>query len=118
MVQTTSEKSVEELRTIVVELARTELAAVTAALKFWGAWVDSATKYAQRLDTELRHVSGGSEDSQAFVGRLTDFSREYLREVVSLPTIAMEHFATEVEKISKPVAEAPPKRARQARAKA
>lgn len=118
MVQSTSEKSVEELRTIVIELARTELAAVTAALKFWGAWVESANKYAQRLDTELTQVAGGSDDSQAFVGRLTDFSREYLREVVSLPTLAMEHFATEVEKISKPGAKAPSKRTRQARAKA
>ena len=118
MAQTDSEKSSEELRNIVVELARTELAAVTAALKFWGGWVESANKYAQKLNTELTRVGDGSENSQEFVGRLTDFSREYLREVISLPTLAMEHFASEVEKISTPVARPSPLRARRARAKA
>ena len=119
MTQTNSAKDAEELRTVVIELARTELAAVTAALKFWGGWIESATKYAQRLNSELTQVGEGAADSQKLVGRLTDFGREYVREVIALPAAAMEHFASEVERISKrTVAPSSPKRVRRARAKA
>lgn len=37
MAQTASTKASEEVREIMVEVARTQLAAVTAALKFWEA---------------------------------------------------------------------------------
>lgn len=118
MAQTGTTKSTEEIREIMVEVARTQLAAVTAALKFWGGWVESADKYTQKISAELTRVSEGADDSQKFVGRLTDFSREYLREMIALPTTAVDHFASEIEKISKPVGKAAPARARKARAKA
>jgi hypothetical protein len=111
--KTASAKQTEQVRAIVVEVARTELAAVTAALKFWGGWVESADRYTQKLNAELMRVSEGGADSKQFVGRVTDVSRAYLREIISLPNVAVEHFASEMEKISKPAA----KRARRARAK-
>lgn len=98
MAQTSTTKSSEEIREIMVEVARTQLAAVTAALKFWGGWVESAEKYTQKVSAELTRVSEGTDDSQQFVGRLTDFSREYLREMITLPTTAVDHFASEIEK--------------------
>jgi hypothetical protein len=106
-------KQTEQVRAIVVEVARMELAAVTAALKFWGGWVESADRYTQKLNAELIRVSEGGADSKQFVARVTDVSRAYLREIISLPNVAVEHFASEIEKISKPTA----KRARRARAK-
>jgi hypothetical protein len=118
MAQTSTAKQSEEIREIMVEVARTQLAAVTAALKFWGGWVQSAEKYTQKISAELTRVSEGTDDSQKFVGRLTDFSREYLREMIALPTAAADHFATEIEKISKPAGKPAPPRARKARAKA
>jgi len=118
MTQTTTAKQTEEIRDIMVELARTQLAAVTAALKFWGGWVESANHYTQKISAELTRVSEGTDDPQKFVGRLTDFSREYLREMISLPTVAVDHFASEIEKISKPAGGRPaPQRARRAKAK-
>lgn len=118
MAQTGTTKSSEEIREIMVEVARTQLAAVTAALKFWGGWVESAEKYTQKVSAELTRVSEGTDDSQQFVGRLTDFSREYLREMITLPTTAVDHFANEIEKISKPTGKAAPPRTRKAKAKA
>jgi hypothetical protein len=94
-------------------MARIELAAVTAALKFWGGWMVSADRYANRIRTELEKVSEAGTIPKSFVGQITDFSREYMREITTLPNLAVEHFASEVEKISKPA----PKRARKARAK-
>ena len=113
MAETTQGTQTEQLQNIMVEVARTQLAAVTAALKFWGGWVESADKYAQKISAELEKVEEGGAIPQNFVGQLTDFSREYLREIITLPNAAVEHFATEVEKISKP----PAKRVRKARAK-
>jgi hypothetical protein len=118
MAQAASARQSEEVRDIMIELARTQLAAVTAALKFWGRWVESADKYAQKLGAELTRVSEGSGNSQEFAGRLTDFSREYLREMISLPNVAVDHFVGEIEKISKPVGKPVPGRTRKARAKA
>lgn len=117
MAQTGTTKSSEEIREIMVEVARTQLAAVTAALKFWGGWVESAEKYTQKVSAELTRVSEGTDDSQQFVGRLTDFSREYLREMITLPTTAVDHFANEIEKISKPVGKPAPPHTRKAKAK-
>jgi hypothetical protein len=113
MAESTSATQSEELQNIIVEVARAELAAVTAALKFWGGWVQSADKYAQKISAELDKVSEGGAISKNFAGQLTDFSREYLREIITLPNLAVEHFASEVEKISKPS----PNRTRKARAK-
>ncbi|MDR3752217.1 MAG: hypothetical protein P4K93_01240 [Terracidiphilus sp.] len=124
MAQATASTTNDELRSIVVELARTELAAVGSALKFWGDWVSSADKYTQQLRAELDKADQGGETSKQFVGKLADLTREYLREVVALPAAAVEHFNNEVEKnasaaraASPTPAAAPAKRKRRARAK-
>jgi hypothetical protein len=117
MAQAASGKTKEEVREIMVEVARTQLAAVTAALKFWGGWVESANRYTDKLSAELTRVSQGQEDSQKFVGRILDSSREYLRELMALPNTAVEHFTSEIEKISKPSGKSAPKPSRKARAK-
>jgi hypothetical protein len=118
MAQATATTTNEELRSIVVELARTELAAVGSALKFWGDWVASADKYTQQLRAELDKADQGGETSKQFVGKLADLTREYLREVVALPAVAVEHFNNELEKnASATVATPAAKRKRRARAK-
>ena len=118
MAQATASTTNEELRSIVVELARTELAAVGSALKFWGDWVASANKYTQQLRAEVDKAGDGAETSKQFVGKLADLTREYLREVVALPAAAVEHFNSEVEKTaSAPAATPAAKRKRRARAK-
>ncbi len=115
MAQNPSATQTNEIRDVIVELARAELAALTAALSFWGGWVQSASKYTQRISTELEKISEGQAVPEKFAGQFTDLSREYLREIVTLPTVAVERFNTEIERISKPKSR--PKRTRKARAK-
>jgi hypothetical protein len=118
MAQATAATTNDEVRSIVMELARTELAAVASALKFWGDWVASADKYTQQLRAELDKADQGGETSQQFVGKLADLTRGYLREVVALPAAAVEHFNHEVEKNTSAAATTPSaKRKRRARAK-
>jgi hypothetical protein len=102
----------DQLRDVLVEAARTELAAVSAVVKFWGAWVESVDKYARALDDELAKVETTGE-SRDTVGRISDLTREYLRDVTQLPSAAVKEFNSRLETIGKPK----PKRTRAARVK-
>jgi hypothetical protein len=107
-----SSDSSDQVRDILVEAARTQLAAVTAATRFWAGWAEVADKYAQGVSDELARLEAGP-DSGDLVGRLSDLTREYLREMSELPGASVKHFNTQLEGIGKPK----PKRTRAARAK-
>jgi hypothetical protein len=120
---TSSRRASTELTMLMVELARTELAAVSAMVKFWRGWVESADKFTAALSTELTRVAEHGEASPQFAGRLTDSTREYLRNVAGLPNLAINQFTNELEKIGKPSRRAvanrsAPRRRRAAKAKA
>jgi hypothetical protein len=36
----------DQVREVMIEAARTQLAAVTAGIKFWAGWVEAADRYA------------------------------------------------------------------------
>jgi hypothetical protein len=102
----------DQLRGVLVEAARTELAAVSAAIKFWAAWAESADTFARALDDELAKVEQ-SGDSSDVVGRVSDLTREYLRSITQLPSTAVKEFNARLETIGP----AKPKRTRAARVK-
>jgi len=102
----------DQVRDILVEAARTQLAAVTAATRFWAGWAEIADKYAVGISDELAKLDAGDEQGD-FVGRLTDLTRQYFREVTDLPSESVKQFNAQLESIGKPK----PKRTRAARAK-
>jgi hypothetical protein len=103
----------DEIRQVAVAAARTQLAAISAAISFWAGWVESAGRYTNGLGKELAAIEDGSVSSDEVVRRLTGLSREYLRELSELPRASVKQFTSELEKISQPKA----KRTRAARAK-
>jgi hypothetical protein len=107
-----SSKQSDQLRGVLVEAARTQLAAVSAGIKFWAGWVESADKYTSALNDELAKLEA-SGDSTDMVGRLSDLTREYLRNMTQLPSAAVKEFNSQLETIGK----AKPKRARVAKTK-
>ena len=117
MTSTSSAAQAEQIRDVLVEVARTQVAAFTSAMKFWGGWVNSIDKYAQGIGDELAKISEGKVDSNEVMGRLADLSREYLRNVTELPNVAVKHFTDEIEKITKDQPKPQGKRRRAARAK-
>ena len=102
----------DQVRDILVEAARTQLAAVTAVTRFWAGWAEVADKYAVGVSDELAKLDSG-EDQGDLVGRLTDLTRQYVREITELPSESVKRFNIELESIGKPK----PKRTRAARAK-
>jgi hypothetical protein len=109
----TSSTQSEDIQRLMIEAARTQLAAISAATKFWAGWAESADKYSQAISDELAKISEGGTTSKDVVGRLADLTREYLRNLAELPNTALRQFSGEIEKISKPQA----KRTRSAKAK-
>jgi hypothetical protein len=107
-----SSKQGDQLRGVLVDAARTQLAAVTAGIKFWAGWVESADKYTRALNDELAKLEETGESSD-IVGRISDLTREYLRNMTQLPSAAVKEFNSQLETIGKPKA----KRTRAAKVK-
>jgi hypothetical protein len=108
-----STKQSEEIQRLMIEAARTQLAAISAVTKFWAGWAESADKYTQSISDELARISEGDIASKDIIARVADLTREYMRELTDLPTMAVRQFSSEIEKISKPQ----PKRARNVKVK-
>ncbi len=102
----------DQLRGVLVEAARTQLAAVTAVINFFAGWADSADQYTRAINDELAKLEATGESAD-IVGRLSDLTREYLRNVTQLPSTAVKEFNSQLETIGTPKA----KRTRAARAK-
>ena len=92
----------DQVKQVLVEAARTELAAITAVTKFWAGWVEAADKFAQALSDELARVDDEKQPDGDTVGRMTDLTREYLRDLTALPDVAVKHFNGELQKIGAP----------------
>lgn len=90
---------------------------MSAGIKFWASWVDSAAKYTRALDDELSKIeqSGESGEAGEMVGRISELTREYLRSMTQLPSAAVKEFNSRLETIGQ--ARPKPKRARAARVK-
>jgi hypothetical protein len=101
------------VRDILVEAARTQLAAVTAATTFWAGWAEMADSYAKSVSDELAKLERENGDAGDLLGRITDLTREYVRNLTELPTTSVQHFNTQLETIGKRTA----KRTRAARVK-
>jgi len=97
-----AEPQIDEIRQVVLEAARTELAAVSAGIKFWAGWVESADRYTQALSAELTKIEDSSVPSGEAVARVADLSRAYLRELTELPRMSIRHFTGELDKIGRP----------------
>jgi hypothetical protein len=82
----------EDVREILLETARVQLAALNAGIAFWSGWVDSAAKFAQSVNEELIRAGSKDTDTNAAIGRITDASREYLRKMTELPSAAISRF--------------------------
>jgi hypothetical protein len=101
MATTASSEQSQRLRDLLVETARIQLAAMSSVIKFWSGWAQSAEKYTQSISDELAVINEGGTTSESALSRLSDLTREYLRDLSKLPGVATDQFSGEIEKLSK-----------------
>lgn len=87
----------KEIRAIMVESARAQVATLNAGIAFWSAWVDAAGKFVQATSRELATIGQPDVKVDQVIGRLTDSSREYLRRVTELPKAAVAQFDADIK---------------------
>jgi hypothetical protein len=108
----------DDVGDVLVQASLTQVAAISAAVGFWSAWAESAATYSRGVADELAKLTTEGTGSGEVIGRLTDLNREYLRKLTELPTVAVERFNEEMEKIEKQRRPAAAPRRRAANAKA
>lgn len=91
----------DAVRGILVEAARTQLAAVTAATTFWAGWAEVAHKYALAVSDEVAKLDDPAAETDELLGRISDLTREYLRDIADLPTASVQHFNSRLEQIGR-----------------
>jgi hypothetical protein len=88
----------DSVRELFVHATRIQLAAITAASRFVAGWAQSADRYAQAVSGELLGRVHGEVASSALVGRLAEATGAHLREVTTLPGVAVDHFNDQISK--------------------
>ncbi len=87
----------EDIRAVMMETAKVQVAALNAGIEFWSSWVESATKFAQAATTELAALSTGDADADHTLSRIADSSRTYLDAITELPGKAAARFTQELK---------------------
>ncbi len=88
--------SADAIRQLAVHAARIQLASLTATSRFLAGWAQSADRYAQTLSDELLGRARGATAPGELVPRLADATSAHLRELSSLPSLAVDHFNQQV----------------------
>jgi hypothetical protein len=83
---------------IMLRAGHTQIAAMTAASRFWSGWAQTADRYAQALGKEVCDLIEGRSPSDEAVARFADASSAYLRELTELPSEAVKHFNDQIAK--------------------
>jgi hypothetical protein len=90
-------KSIDDVREIMLETARIQFATLNAGIVFWGGWVESASKTAQAIGDQLSLVGREGSDTDKILGKITDLSRAYLRQITELPSAAVSRFNSDLK---------------------
>jgi len=95
-------KSLEDVRQVMIETARIQFATLNAGIVFWSTWVESASKHAQKINDELMNLGKAGTDIDTVLSTITNSSREYLRDLTELPNTVVARFNKDVAAATKP----------------
>jgi hypothetical protein len=83
---------------ILLRAGHAQVAAMTAASRFWAGWATTADRYAQALGTEICDLLEGRTSADEAAPRFADATSAYLRELNELPRVAVTHFDEQIAK--------------------
>jgi hypothetical protein len=86
----------DDIRAVMMETAKVQLAALNGGIEFWRGWVEGASQFAQAANNELMALSTGSAKADEVLSRITDSSRKYLDAITKLPGKAVARFTADL----------------------
>jgi hypothetical protein len=87
----------QEIRAVMVETAKMQLATLNAGIEFWSGWVQTAGKFAQDVNTQLNALGETTTNTDELLSRITDSSRRYLATMSELPDKAVARFKEDLK---------------------
>jgi hypothetical protein len=95
----TNDASVDgPIKDLLLRAGHTQIAALTAASRFWASWAAAADRYTQALGSEICDAIEGRLATGELSTRFADATSAYLREMTDLPTVAVAHFNDQIAK--------------------
>jgi hypothetical protein len=92
------ETQANDIRQLMMETAKVQVASLDAGIAFWTGWVERTSAFAKTANAELLSLTKESADTDKSIARLVDSSREYLRQVTELPSLAAAEFSSRLNK--------------------
>jgi hypothetical protein len=90
-------QSNDDVRSIMVETARLQVASLKAAITFWRGWVERASEFAESTSADLVRVADLSRTDGEAIGRLSDSAKTFVRRLSELPELAADAFKHELK---------------------
>ena len=87
----------QEIRAVMVETAKMQLATLNAGIEFWSGWVQTAGKFAQDVNKQLNALGEKTPNTDELLSRITDSSRQYLTTMSELPDKAAARFKEDLK---------------------
>jgi hypothetical protein len=86
------------IKDLLLRAGHTQIAALTAASRFWASWAAAADRYTQALGSEICDAIEGRLATGELSTRFADATSAYLREMTDLPSVAVSHFNDQIAK--------------------
>jgi hypothetical protein len=90
-------KTSQDVRAVMVETAKVQLATLNAGIEFWSGWVQTAGKFAQDINKQISTLDEANINADEIVSRITDTSRQYLNTLSELPDKAAARFKEDLK---------------------
>jgi len=90
-----------EIREVLINAVEVQLAALKAAVSFWGEWMERTSAFVKTASKSLSTVRSADKDAGQVLLEVVDAGRESMRTMTELPKKAAERFIDELDKIEK-----------------
>jgi hypothetical protein len=88
-----------DVRTVLIEAVEVQLAALKAAMTFWGEWIERTSVFVKTATRDLDAARSTKKTDQVLL-ELVDAGREGMRTLTELPRHAAEQFVRDLDEIA------------------
>ena len=87
-----------EIREVLINAVEVQLAALKAAVGFWGEWMERTSAFVKTASKSLSTIRSADKDAGQVLLEVVDAGRESMRTMTDLPKKAAERFIDELDR--------------------